>query len=129
MLVVLGKLEIPFQFPGIDIQGQKRIAVKIVALAPLPAIGRRRIPGRPERSVRRRVVRAGNPCRRSTNFPRVALPAFVTSFARARNGVEAPFALASIRVVASMKPRMPYSPPLTPTITRFFTASGASVML
>src|SRR5260370_29529269 len=75
------------------------MAVEVVARAALAAIGRRRIAGRPERRVGCRIVRAGDPRRGPASFPRLALPAFVARFARTGNGVEAPLALAGVRII------------------------------
>src|ERR1700740_3554916 len=54
----------------------------------------------PKSGVGRRIVRAGNPRGRAANFPRVTLPAFVTGLTGARNRIEAPSPLASVRVVS-----------------------------
>src|SRR5579859_3879398 len=99
MLVVLGELEIPLELAGVRIQRQKRIAIQVIARAALSAIGRRRIPGGPERDVRCGIVGSGNPRRRPANFPGIPLPTFVTGLAGPRNGVEAPLAFAAVRVI------------------------------
>jgi len=48
VLVVLGKLKMPFQLAGVGIESQQGIAVQVVAGASLTAIRRRRISGGPE---------------------------------------------------------------------------------
>src|SRR5258708_22350919 len=98
MVIVLGKLKIPFELARLRFKRQQGIAVEIVARAPLAAIRRRRIARGPESSIGRGIVSPRDPRGRASDFPRVAFPRFMPRLAGSRDSVEAPFALARHRV-------------------------------
>src|SRR6185503_20766490 len=97
--VVWRVLEMPLQRAGIRIQREERIGVEIGARTALAIPVRVRIAGAPVEQVQRRVVGAGEPRRRAAALPDVALPGVAARFARRRNRVEAPQALAALRIV------------------------------
>src|SRR5580704_17660912 len=92
VFVVLGELKIPFEFAGVGIEGEQRVAIKIVARASFAAIAGRGIAGGPESRVRGGIVRTGDPGGRAADFPGGGFPSLVAWLAGAGNGVEAPFA-------------------------------------
>src|SRR5271155_5364415 len=99
MLVVLGELEMPVQLAGVCVQGQQRVAVKVVARTSLAAIRWRRVSRRPENLVGRRIVSSRVPRRRAADLPRIALPCLMSRLARPRHGVETPSSFAGRSVV------------------------------
>src|SRR5882672_2565683 len=110
MVIVLGKLKIPFEFSRLRIESEQGITVEIVARAPLAAIRRRRIAGGPKNSIGRGIVSPRDPRGRASDFPRVAFPRFMSRLARTRNSVEAPLAFACrgvVRVNESANPILP----------------------
>src|SRR6267143_648250 len=99
MVIVLGKLKIPFEFSRLRIESEQGITVEIVARAPFAAIRRRRIAGGPKSSIGRGIVSPRNPRRRASDFPRVAFPRFMSRLARTRDSVKAPFAVAGPGII------------------------------
>src|SRR6267378_8104298 len=110
MVVVLGKLKIPFEFSRLRIESEQGITVEIVARAPLAAIRRRRIAGGPKNSIGRGIVSPRDPRGRASDFPRVAFPSFMSRLAGTRDGVEAPFAFACRGVVCINEAANPILP-------------------
>ena len=104
MLVVFGELEIPVHLACVRIEREQRIAVEIVSRAPFTAIRGRRIACGPKNLVGHSVVGAGIPRGSAADLPRIALPGFMSGFARSRHGVEAPLALAGRGVISIDKP-------------------------
>src|SRR5579872_5180685 len=100
VLIVFSELEIPVQLSGVSVEREQRVAVEVIAGACLPTIGGCRISRRPENLIRGRVKRSRIPGRGAADFPRIAIPRFMTGLTRARNGVKAPLALAGGCIVS-----------------------------
>src|SRR5258708_9081023 len=111
MLIVLRKVKMPFELPRLRIESGQRIAVEIVARAPLAAIRWRRIARGPKRCVRRGIVSPRDPSRCATRFPRVAFPGFISRLAGSRHRVKTPFALARCGIVGVNEAANPVLPP------------------
>ena len=97
--VVRRVLEVPLQRAGVRIERDERIGVEVGAGPALAVPVGVRVAGAPVKKVQRGIVGAGEPRRRAAALPDVALPGVAARLARRRNRVEAPEALAGLRIV------------------------------
>ena len=97
--VMRSELEIPLQFPGIRIESQHAIGVKVVSGTHPTLKVRRRITGAPINRIQLRIIGSGHPCSPSAVEIQFARPASGTELARGRYRPESPHQLATQCVV------------------------------
>src|SRR5206468_10028381 len=97
--VVRRELKVPAQLTGAGIERDQRAGIQVVAWARVAIVIGTGIARPPVDGIEGWIVGAGDPGRRPAGLPTLALPGFVSGFARARHGPEAPQAAAGVRVV------------------------------
>ena len=97
--VVWRELEVPFQRAGVDVHGDQRVGVEVVAGPNVADEVGARIAGAPVRQIGVGIVCACHPGGRAAVLPAVAAPCLVARLARPRHGPEAPGPLAARGVV------------------------------
>ncbi len=80
----------PFQFPGLAVQRENAIRVKIVAEAIIAVVLFRRIPCRPIHDVQYRIIGSDEPGGRAAVVDVLALPGFRTRLAALGDSPESP---------------------------------------
>src|SRR5215469_9233735 len=93
------ELKMPFDFAGVGVQPEHRVAVQVRSATCISIIIGPRIPYTPVSKIQVGIIRAGEPNRRASVFPGFAPPGVVTSFTWSWDGIEAPILLASGRLI------------------------------
>ncbi len=98
--IVRRVLEVPRELAGVDVQGDDRVGIEVVAGTRLRIVGGNRIAGAPDRELRGRVVGTGLPDAAAAGLPRVVLvfPRLAARIAGLRHYIPAPQLVSGARV-------------------------------